>query len=65
MEKTKPNLQDHILETGGEDVRIYFKDGKKTKLYHHVKSAFLLFDELRKHDSNVRNYMVVTKPKIR
>jgi len=63
MAKEKIDLTEHILETGGEDVRIYFKNTKKSKLYHHVKSPFLLFDALRKADPNVNNYVVVTKKK--
>jgi hypothetical protein len=65
MAKEKIDLTEHILENGGEDVRIYFKNTKKSKLYHHVKTPFLLFDALRKVDPDVHNYVVVkskTKP---
>lgn len=65
MENISKDLEEHFLEFGGEDMRVYYKDGKRTKLYHHVKNPFLLFDALRKKDSNVRNYMIVTKPNIR
>ena len=58
------DISSHFSETNeGEDVRIYFKDGKKTKLFKNIKTPFLLFDELRKADPNVRNYVVVTKKK--
>jgi hypothetical protein len=64
MSKEKIDLSEHVLQSGGETIRIYFRSSKRSKLYQNVKNPFLLFDALRKADDNVKNYVIV-KPKIK
>jgi hypothetical protein len=63
MAKQKVDLSEYLLEDGGEDVRIYFRNSKRTKLYKNIKSPFLLFDALRQNNPDVQNYVIVAKSK--